>query len=1001
VEQGPVQVSGALGGRYTIERELGRGGMATVYLARDEKLGRPVALKLLHAELGARLGARRFLREIEIASRLTHPHILTLHESGEADGRLFYVMPYVEGESLRQRLQREGQLSLEETGRIARAVAAALDYAHAQGVVHRDVKPENILLARDPHGGPSTVLVADFGVARALDSAGGEGLTETGLVLGTPAYMSPEQATGSRRLDGRSDIYALGCVVYEMLAGAPPFTGPSPQAIMARHAADAIPPLRTLRPAVPRGLELAVERALAKTPVDRFRTAKEFVDALGGGRLASRLRRRSIERGRALLLTVLVAALAVAGVALLRRPVFTAVVPQASNIAVVPFLPASEGDTALARLGRDLAITVSAGLDGVGGIETADRLRLAAELPDQAALSPREAAALARRLGSASVLRGTLARGRESVKLDLRLYDSGNLAPLAKGVSVTGRADDLGPLTDSVVWALLRQVWRRGEAPSASLAAVTTGSLPALRAFLDGERHIERGEWRSAALAFHSAIAADSAFGLAYYRYVLARSWNEEAIEPEILSRLELNRWRLPEREQLLAAALAEAAGSLTREMELYQEVTRRYPDHWPAWFHYGDALYHEGPLMGYSWKETQRVFDRAVALNPKLRLAYFHMFVNSAGKDTAEALRAFNLLQWTPVSDPLANRVQESADLQHMRLVSALDRSGDRIGASDSGLADSVARFYLSGAIDESAKGAWPVSFLWHWNPAGQIAFNRRMLRHAADEAAAAPAYAGMGWAWAERGAWDSAITSMRRSTMGEPHIRGYSLAVLGAWLGTITPREAAVLRPAAQAWVDGLEEEGRKSDMLGQLAWLDGLLGFARRDRDALERARRAARRSGHPGTDAIERSLAAFGRALRGDRAGAAQDLVALERQCSENHWYRCGRTVAPNIAAHRLAAATWLLEAGDTAQAARLLIWIEARFTQWNWSFVVRPLAYLMLARIEKARGEAALAEEHYRQFLRHYDAPMPEQRHLADEARAALAGLAGRNEAERR
>ena len=196
----------ALRDRYPIERQIGRGGMATVYLATDLKLHRRVALKVLDRDLGDQLGNERFLREIEIAARLTHPHILPLHDSGAVQGRLFYVMPYVEGESLRQRLERESELSLEETLSITKAVASALDYAHRQGVVHRDIKPENILL----HQGEP--LVADFGVARALDAAGGEKLTETGLALGTPAYMSPEQAA-SGRLDGRSDVYALGCVV--------------------------------------------------------------------------------------------------------------------------------------------------------------------------------------------------------------------------------------------------------------------------------------------------------------------------------------------------------------------------------------------------------------------------------------------------------------------------------------------------------------------------------------------------------------------------------------------------------------------------------------------------------------------------------------------------------------------------------------------------------------------------------------------------------------------
>ena len=226
----------ALAERYRIERELGRGGMATVYLAEDLKHGRRVALKVLRPELSPALGAERFQREIETASRLQHPHILTLHDSGEAAGLLYYAMPYVEGESLRSRLTREVQLDAAVAVGIARDVADALACAHAAGVLHRDIKPENILLT----GGHA--VVADFGIARALDAVGADRLTETGLALGTPHYMSPEQAAGARVLDARSDMYALGCVVYEMLAGEPPFSGPTAQAIMARHAIDPVPP---------------------------------------------------------------------------------------------------------------------------------------------------------------------------------------------------------------------------------------------------------------------------------------------------------------------------------------------------------------------------------------------------------------------------------------------------------------------------------------------------------------------------------------------------------------------------------------------------------------------------------------------------------------------------------------------------------------------------------------------------------------------------------------
>ena len=267
-------VRAGLADRYTIDRELGRGGAATVYLAQDLKHGRQVALKILRPDVAAALGADRFLREIEIAARLSHPHILPLHESGAAGGFLYYVMPYVDGESLRQRIDREKQLPVDEAVRIARQVASALTYSHSHDVVHRDIKPENILLSA------GEAVVADFGIARAVAAAGGARLTETGISIGTPAYMSPEQTLGQGELDGRSDVYSLGCVVYEMLAGSPPFGGATAQQVMARHALDPVPPLRTIRPDLPESVARAVHRALAKTPADRFPSAAAFGEAL-------------------------------------------------------------------------------------------------------------------------------------------------------------------------------------------------------------------------------------------------------------------------------------------------------------------------------------------------------------------------------------------------------------------------------------------------------------------------------------------------------------------------------------------------------------------------------------------------------------------------------------------------------------------------------------------------------------------------------------------------
>ena len=263
-------------GPYTIVREIGQGGMAVVYLAAAADDGGEVAVKLLHPGLTALLGRERFRREIRLAARLRHPGILPLHQTGEGERGLWYSMPYVAGGTLRARLRREPRLPAAEAVRIACAVAAALEYAHRRGVIHRDIKPENLLL--DDAGG---VQVSDFGIGRVFDASTLEDtLTRSGVLVGTPAYMSPEQALGERGLDGRTDVYGLGCVLYEMLAGEPPYAAPTPQAAIARHVKDPIPSLRRLRPELPAALDAAVRRALAKTPAERFTTAARLADAL-------------------------------------------------------------------------------------------------------------------------------------------------------------------------------------------------------------------------------------------------------------------------------------------------------------------------------------------------------------------------------------------------------------------------------------------------------------------------------------------------------------------------------------------------------------------------------------------------------------------------------------------------------------------------------------------------------------------------------------------------
>ena len=365
----------ALDGAYAVERRIGSGGMATVYLARDVRHGRRVALKVLHAELSAVIGPERFLKEIELTASLQHPNILPLFDSGDADGLLYYVMPYVDGETLRARLERETQLPVDDALRLATETADALAYAHALGVVHRDIKPENILL--QGAAGAQHALVADFGIALAVQQAGGQRMTQTGLSLGTPQYMAPEQAMGEKAVDARADQYALGAVTYEMLAGEPPFTGPSAQAIIARVLTADPPPLATARRTVPEPVARAVHRALQKLPADRFTDIRAFALALNGGAsdsshdalAASHNARTSTRVGRVLAwLVPAFAAGALIGWAIATRTAGAAAEAPAA-LAISSLLPPTGGSLAQRRSialtpdGTQLAFVII-GLDG-------------------------------------------------------------------------------------------------------------------------------------------------------------------------------------------------------------------------------------------------------------------------------------------------------------------------------------------------------------------------------------------------------------------------------------------------------------------------------------------------------------------------------------------------------------------------------------------------------------------------------------------------------------
>ena len=605
-----TRLQDGLAGRYVLERELGRGGMATVFLAQDLKHERPVALKVLHPELAATLGPERFQREIRLAARLQHPHILTVLDSGEAGGQLWFTMPYVEGESLRDRLRRERQLPLDDALRIAIEAARALDYAHTHGVVHRDIKPENILLTVD-----GSTLVADFGIARALGPGDGAQLTETGMAVGTPAYMSPEQAAGDRQVDARSDVYSLGCVLYEMIAAEPPFTGPTAQAILTRRFTETPRPLQTVRETVPPAVEQAVARALARAPADRFATAGQLAQALQtavtapvpvsgtvatpapgaaprpaeGRAPAAGARRRIPLAAVSLGLGFLIGVGALFAWRRSHREGDPAAGPR--RIAVLPFENIGAADDEYFADG--VSDAVRGKLAALNGLEVTARSSAI-----QYKKSGKPVQIVGRELGVDYVLTGTV-RWAKAQDGTSRVEVSPELVEVEPGHTPRTRWQQpfVASITDvfQVQADIATRVARAldvamGDSARQELAARPTGSVPAYDAYLRGRSYEQRArlnvEPQSMVIArqmYEQAIAHDSAFGLAWAGLAEAHLY---------LSRREpTNPAHLADAKAAAERALALAPGSAEAHVAMGDYVGQANDDQAGAMAQYAAAL--------------------------------------------------------------------------------------------------------------------------------------------------------------------------------------------------------------------------------------------------------------------------------------------------------------------------------------------------------------------------------------------------------------------------
>ncbi len=620
-------------------RELGGGGMSRVFLAEETELGRKVVIKVLPPELAAGVNVDRFHREIHLAASLQHPHVVPLLTTGQVGGLLYYTMPLVVGESLRARLARQGELPVAETLRILRDVADALSYAHRHGLVHRDIKPDNVLLS-DDHA-----VVTDFGVAKALDEAAPTtSVTATGLALGTPTYMAPEQAAGDPHTDQRADLYALGVLGYEMLAGRPPFVARTPQAIVAAHLTQAPQPLAQVRASVPPALATMIMRCLEKRPADRPQSAAELLRGLealaGEGEIAATIQSRPVpgatrprRRARALLVVGVLLAVGAAGYLIAPRSREGRTL-DANLIAVAPF---DVPDPRLALWREGLVDILSRGLDGAGPLRSVPpttvirRWRGRADRPSAVALGQRSGAGLL-------VFGSLIGTGPDSVRLTATALDVAQERPIVE-LELRDAGDRMDRLTDSLTVRLLRELGRTRRIEVFRTASLGSTSLPALKAFLQGEQWFRRAAWDSALAYYERAIALDSMFPLALRRAGQVLGWRRSAFD-SVSQRLTmragaLNHGLAP-RDSLLVTAdslhgtlyktIPLVEWSVIRRADLVaQELTRRYPDDVESWYMLGEARYHFGSTFGSSPRQALEAFDRAIAHDSSFAPAYIH----------------------------------------------------------------------------------------------------------------------------------------------------------------------------------------------------------------------------------------------------------------------------------------------------------------------------------------------------------------------------------------
>ena len=966
-----ANLSTALRDRYALDRVAGEGGMATVYRATDIRHRRQVAIKVLKPELAATIGAERFLREIELAAGLQHPHIVPVYDSGAAEGALYYVMPFIEGESLRERLERDGRLPLPEAIRLLGEVASALQYAHQHGIVHRDVKPENILLS----GGHA--VVADFGVARAADSAQQapqkKKLTGLGLAIGTPAYMSPEQATASEQVDARSDQYSLAGVFYEMISGEQPFTGPTLQAVISRSISGPRPRVAAIRPgiasdAVTNAIDAAVLRALAPDPADRFPTTLDFVKAISSA-VAEPARNRFPRWiwGAAAATILLVAA----GSWWLAGRTHAALRAGAERIAVLPFTVSGGGDQ---LLGEGMVDLLSTNLNAVGGIRTVDPRAVLFQVKKRGpalAVDLEGALSVGKALDAGAVLLGSVVNAGPQVRLSAQLYDR-NGTPLGQTAQVDGPADSVLALVDSLSVRLVRDVWlSREPVPSLHVSALTTGSIAAMRDYLIGEQFYRRSQWDSAQVAFGRAVSADSTFALAQYRLAMTYGWTGGFGQPQADSAIATAQRfaaRLPGRERVLLSAYHLFEQRDPRAADTLQAYLARHPDDADAWYLLGEVQFHGSVMTPRTPAELEAPFEKVLTLDPSLTPALIHPIQMAlAGRDTAAFARYLALLQEGGATDE-ATAFRTAADFLHGK------------HPSDSALAslfrqhtDAAAYGLFAAFNDPSASSdviaanvrAFPNPFPAGSPPAadfevGRIGMIEGMGRLAAGYAEgrtlskAAPQYA--------------AVARIFPALFGVAPA-GDAMAALAQF--TDTPRTAGRAAQPRAVVLDYIRAivllQYGKTVEAGKI--IDAELAHDTVGADSIRRALRP-----------LYEAMDGWRRMERGD---TAEGLRRMQAGLTANRSESILLVQPPRFAyAVALAARPATREQG--------IMFLRYGFPPQVG--ILYPSTFLALGRTAEAAGEFALARDSYERFLRYWDKADPELAGRVQEARDALQRL---------